>query len=516
MTRSVFPRFLPHSLSTDGWWLASQLKPEGELPRPEGASKSPGAWLFPILRSVLPLVVLADWLFWDRYIGLSLALFALAIVGSAMSLTWTETTRRTQIRALGVALLACLPTVNAIGFFPILFLLLGTISTVLILHERLTKEISRNIKTLLWFMGTGPIWIILDAITPAKEMDLEVQTRRLFGAWILPVGLGLIFLALFAQANPVLETVILDHLNLDWLDPALVGRMIFWLGVLCLCWPFIHMRDARPSVSKQARKAVTAPFWLCPEAIRNALLLFNALFVVQTAMDLSYLWGGVELPDGMTYASYAHRGAYPLLVTSALAGLFMLIATGFGPLTPATKGLLYLWIAQNLWLVISAVLRLNLYVAFYSLTYLRVAAFIWMALVLVGLVLIAIRLRNNRSNAWVVSRIAGTGLLTLYLGCFVNFADMIAHYNVSHSQEMSGHGLKLDRRYLCSLGPQAYPAADRFWRETGSPIAGFHGSSGEFAGRLADGFWRHHQSWRDWGLRDHRLARYLRAQFGET
>jgi hypothetical protein len=40
-----------------------------------------------------------------------------------------------------------------------------------------------------------------------------------------------------------------------------------------------------------------------------------------------YLWGSATLPDGLTYADYAHRGAYPLIVTALLAGWFAIVAT---------------------------------------------------------------------------------------------------------------------------------------------------------------------------------------------
>ena len=58
--------------------------------------------------------------------------------------------------------------------------------------------------------------------------------------------------------------------------------------------------------------------------------MFNALFAVQTVLDLTYLWGGVALPDGMTYATYAHRGAYPLIVTALLAAGFVLVDDAAG------------------------------------------------------------------------------------------------------------------------------------------------------------------------------------------
>ena len=138
-------------------------------------------------------------------------------------------------------------------------------------------------------------------------------------------------------------------------------------------------------------------------AILRALLVFNLMFAVQTVLDAAYLWGGVALPDGMSYASYAHRGAYPLIVTALLAAGFVLAAMRPGSATSndgLIRWLVYLWVAQNIVLVISSILRLDLYVGIYALTYWRVAAFIWMGLVAAGLVLIIARIAGGKSNRW--------------------------------------------------------------------------------------------------------------------
>jgi hypothetical protein len=79
----------------------------------------------------------------------------------------------------------------------------------------------------------------------------------------------------------------------------------------------------------------------------RSLILFSAIFAVQTSLDVLYLIYGVDLPDGMTYAQYAHRGAYPLLVAALLAGWFVLIAFRPGGLTEChtpTRCLVQLWI----------------------------------------------------------------------------------------------------------------------------------------------------------------------------
>jgi hypothetical protein len=111
-------------------------------------------------------------------------------------------------------------------------------------------------------------------------------------------------------------------------------------------------------------------------------------------------------------------------------------------------------------LVLSSMLRLDLYVEVYSLTEWRCAAFVWMLLVVVGLVLIVARIVLNRSNGWLVWANAAMLALTLYVCSLVDFSGMIARFNVMHSREVAGAGEPIDMAYLYRLGPAALPALD--------------------------------------------------------
>ena len=133
-----------------------------------------------------------------------------------------------------------------------------------------------------------------------------------------------------------------------------------------------------------------------------ALVAVILIFALQNGLDIAFLWSGARLPDGMTFAGYAHRGAYPLIATALLAGLFVLVTLRPGsPLAASatTRRLVYLWIGQNVLLVASTILRTLDYVDAYSLTRLRIAALVWMALVAAGLVLICWRIWARRSGA---------------------------------------------------------------------------------------------------------------------
>jgi hypothetical protein len=196
-------------------------------------------------------------------------------------------------------------------------------------------------------------------------------------------------------------------------------------------------------------------------AMLRSLVLFNLLFALQSTLDLTYLWGGATLPNGLSHAQYAHRGAYPLIVTALLAAGFALIAMrpgGPAETSRLIRPLVLAWIGQNILLVISSIFRLDLYIAAFSLTYLRLAAFIWMGLVATGLALMLIQIIRRKSVSWLLSANAISLALTLYGCCFLNAPWLVAHYNVEHSWQVTGSGPSLDLEYLVSLGsPQILP-----------------------------------------------------------
>jgi hypothetical protein len=343
---------------------------------------------------------------------------------------------------------------------------------------------------------------------------METSTPGWLGslvAWIVPLSVFAVFLALFSSANPLIEHRLMQ-IDLRALFEFLgSGRMFFWILIVCGIWPLIHRRFKprpvrRPEVNTSALQPSNLDFLFGVQATSRSLILFNALFALQTGLDLAYLWGGASLPDGMSHAEYAHRGAYPLIVTALLAAAFVLIA--MRPGGPAQhsrliRPLVLLWTGQNILLVGSSIFRLDLYVAAFSLTYLRLAAFIWMGLVAAGLVLMLVQIALRKPNSWLVAANAVSLALVLYACCFINTPRLVASYNVEHSREIAGSGPNLDLKYLEWLGPQAEPALRPYVKEMPAlqSVISKH--------RCRDNYLRSYRNWRGWSFRTWRLERYL-------
>lgn len=240
-----------------------------------------------------------------------------------------------------------------------------------------------------------------------------------------------------------------------------------------------------------------APAWLKPASVRVTLVVLNLLMGVQTALAAGYLWGGVELPAGITHAEYARRGAYPLVATALPTGLLALVSRPSAAGRPGLRLLLGLWLAQNLVLVLSSLLRPDLYVEAWGLTRLRLAAGVWMGLVAGGLALTAWQVARDRSNGWLLVRVALMAGVVLYGLCFVSLGGIVARMNVDRFERTGA----LDGAYLCDLGPAALAALAAHAARTGDRLC----RPAQIAPRQAE-------DWRDCGFRMWRLGRYAEAR----
>ena len=471
---------------------------------------------FPVKTAIaVALAALADWLFYGHAIGLSAAIFALAVACGSLLANRAALSRKPTTIA-GILLLAALvPAIEEFNAASLAFLVLSLGIALLLAtnHERLGRDELAAALCDLYLVG--PFRFFRDFVSAFNLPALKSG----FAVWLIPVSLSGIFLLLLASANPLLEKWIglMNPGNTaSYLSPA---RLLFWAMALSVVWPFIHVRWRRKhEVATSVAEAVTPAKEARPDrleffgvtTILRSLILFNLLFSVQTALDVTYLWGNAKLPDDITYASYAHRGAYPLILTALLAAGFVLAA--MRPGGPAEKStiirpMVYLWVAQNVLLVASAILRLHLYVQIYLLTWWRVAAFVWMLVVMAGLLLIVARIALNRSNGWLIGANLITLTAALYVCSLVNFAAIIADYNVSHSREATGKGVAIDLYYLLNLGPQALPAIDR-----AIVLRGYDPALVSHRGSLVEQQRREMNSWRNWGFRSWRLQRTLDAQ----
>ncbi|RLJ59549.1 uncharacterized protein DUF4173 [Litoreibacter meonggei] len=442
---------------------------------------------------LIGLVLLADFLFWEHSLGVSLIIYSAALSGAAY-LNLRPVMKRQELTILAVIWVACaLPVLEYVQLASLSFLSAGHFGVLIWMATRSPLAgIARNLARLSYIVPEF-LWSSWPSIgrSVAARQHFKIQREALSG-WIVPIGVGGVFLLLFLLANPVLENWADRLFDMD-LSQNTLRRVAFGIVVAVVVLPFAVFRHFAKAFSDSEfhleSQLDVEGHLLNAKSITNSLLVFNVMFLFQNATDIAFLWGGSALPDGMNYATYAHKGAYPLMATSVLAGVFAVMSRRYLKASAMLKGLLAVWIAQNIFLVGSALTRLDLYVDAYGLTFLRMRAGIGMALVLVGMVLLIWQLWRSKSNAWVTNVFAAVTVLTLYICCFVNFGYVIAKSNVAHPER------RLDIRYLCDETPGGIAVVLAESKRRGLKLCSFYYSNRSV--QIED--------WRSWSFRQARL-----------
>lgn len=507
MSKHLIINGLPDRLRLDGWWLdATTTDADGtpSNPPPQSSPATAGSRGLRGLLGLALLVLIADVLFWHHAPGLSLAIFALLLSAAMLAAKPDRPSPQTWVTVLGLELICNLPVIEQVQLLSVLFSLAGLIGLAAWVALGRLVDWGQSLRIFLRISTIGAAMLGADAVRRLDKAQVRSSVVHQASALLLPMTVGLVFLLLLTAANPVLQRLV-EQIDLrDLLDPELFWRALFWCIAASLIWPYLHLDQGwlggasrPPKVSTRGRNPLAV--FVNPASVRNSLVLFNLLFMIQTVMDIGVLTGGMTLPDGMSFATYAHRGAYPLVVTALLAGVFAITTRHMIGDNVILRGLVFLWLGQNMLLVLSAAFRLGAYVEAYALTQLRLAAFIWMALVLVGLCLTVVQIVRHRDNAWLVRSNLLVLAGTLYLCCFVNFAQVIAGYNLRHHTSLA----RLDTAYVCRLGEQALPMIDAFEATTGRLLCGPYGQHRPVFAPIRD--------WREWGFRKWRLQRYLDA-----
>ena len=414
------------------------------------------------LIAAVGLVALADYFFWQQQqVGSSWGVLALALAIVAVLVRPAVWRRKGAWIAGALALLYGAALADNPSILALLLFAIALTVTILLPATARFGDGWQWVQRLA-FQGVHlPATVISDLLqwsrVRRRSTTKRVKATALLAQLTLPVLGSAIFLMLFSTANPVLETW-LQRLHLPAFDPQLLTRALLWLAIFHLVWLQLRPRPLRAVIGTfEGRGDLTTPGF-SPSALRLSLIAFNAVFALQNMMDLAYLGGLAVLPEGMTLADYAHRGAYPLIATALLAGLFTLIALRPGSSSardPLTRRLLMAWIAQNVLLVAMSAERTLDYVRAYSLTEWRIAALAWMALVAIGLVLTAWRMLADKSSSWLINSNLVAALAVLTPFTLIDMGGVAAQWNVRHAKEVGGQGASLDLCYLGSIGASA-------------------------------------------------------------
>lgn len=265
----------------------------------------------------------------------------------------------------------------------------------------------------------------------ARPRKLRVRTV------LVPAGIALAFLLIFAQANPVLAR---------WADAwrgaldVTPGRVLFWLA--CVWIAAALLRPVGQAVRIGAPGGALEE-WLRAKGVDDCAMAFgtlaavNLVFLAFNALDFGYLWLHAKLPEGITYSEYSHRGVAWLTLALALSSL-VLGGLFSGPLRDhPRRGRLvawaHAWAAQNLVLAAGTFRRIQMYVDYNGLTRLRVVGIAGTALVVAGLLLMAWKVHRGKGVLWLLRCDIAALFVALSLLALLPIDAIVSRFNAGRA-----------------------------------------------------------------------------------
>jgi hypothetical protein len=412
-----------------------------------------------------------DFLFYGKALGISVLLFVLLLIVALFGLGWLEGVRpawRNLWLLAPLIFFAAMIFVRAnptLTFFNVMALLalLGFVAYFYAAGR--VDEMGLLGYPLL------PLWMGMNVTIQAGPLvkdGMDWKSTRERSRGLMPIMRGLLLalpvLAVFSCLLSSADLVFADYLErlfrLDFLPnleelPIILGAA--WLIGGGLAYALGHAAKDESSVEKALGTLAPASILGSTEAV-TLLTAVDILFGVFVWIQFAYLFGGREniKVDGYTYAEYARRGFFELVVVSVLSlglvlSLHWLTRRETKRQGRIFKGLSSLMVAFVLVILASAFQRLQLYEGAYGYTELRLYSHVFMVWLAATFVWFLVMLWYRPGRFAIGAFVAALGfLITLNA---INPDAFIAEQNLARYWQTG----KLDVSYLTGLSDDAVP-----------------------------------------------------------
>lgn len=428
-----------------------------------GLAALAAAWLF-------------DFLFWQKFGGISFVLWTAVLIALGYFFAWREGKKPSgwsyvlTVLILGFALISAWRSESLTRFTSIVMAIAGLLLLVTTflnghwVNYRLLDYISQMGKSIWMGLSRGfGLFVHPEDPNVAPALPGQRSGARKLGSvalgFIIALPILIILGLMLVSADPIFGDLIKRLFSVDRL-PEYIFRFIYILvGAYVLVGLYLHaVLPTQPAERPDPQKQGIKPFL---GAIEGNIVLgaVNLLFIVFVVVQVRYLFGGSANINetGYTYAEYARKGFGELVGVAVLSLLLYLIfnsitrresraaRTGFSALS-------VLLIVNVLVILASSLMRLLMYEDAYGFSELRTYTHVfifWLAGLLVAAILLELLHRRGYFGLalmlTMVGYVASLGL--------INVDGFVTSQNI---QRVS-HGYDLDVEYLSRLSSDAVP-----------------------------------------------------------
>ena len=285
----------------------------------------------------------------------------------------------------------------------------------------------------------------------------STTTKNILKGLIIAIPLLVIILVLLSEADMMFNYYLRNIGNI-FAGVSLserIGRSIIITVVTLYMFSFLW--SFRYNELKPSKEAKFKKFWE-PVTIITLISVINIAYLIFTLIQFSYLYGGGlnTLPEGFSYAVYARRGFFELILVTLINFVVLLMSISFTKESSSRVNRIAnisysLLIIFTFNMLVSATYKMHLYEKAFGFTQLRI--FVQAFMLLIGIILVIVLLGVWKSRT-PVFKYAVIATLMIYVGLnYINVDRIIAKENILRYQETNN----IDLRYLRTLSYDAAP-----------------------------------------------------------
>lgn len=287
----------------------------------------------------------------------------------------------------------------------------------------------------------------MKAYLDREKNNEKSKTRYIILGILLSVPLVFILAALLSSADLVFARLLtkIFHFNVA---NVFLFLLLFFFGLYSAYCGIRYVADKDNDFAKPGHPLHE------PLPVIILSVSISLLYLLFSLVQFLYLFaGGLQLPSGITYADYARKGFFQLLLVCILNLLFVLLVKKKIQKSRTLDILLLTISCCTFVMIASSALRMYLYIRAYQLTFLRVFVLVALFTLTVLFVGVIIKILHERFDLLRFG-VAAIGILYC-LFAFSHSEYFIARYNLTHP----GVSGEIDTYYLLySMSADAAPA----------------------------------------------------------
>ncbi len=411
------------------------------------------------------ITLIYSFLFYKQAVGLNFCVFTLIII-TGLLLKNRDLVRRTNWRM--VMLGSLVSSISVVKYGNELAMLTNFISLLLLVGISMSEKSSVFFSLLhgAFSLICSPVFYFMNLSERIKNREDEPTTNRKWLLVLIPILITLLFFFIYRSSNSVFAAFT-NKINFQWIS---FGWIVFTLFGLIFLYGFLNPNkvdeiahiDEVDELNLHKKEEKEWKLFGRTIAIKDeyfsGIVMFisiNLLIGIVNLLDIHFIFIDSSLPKGMTYSQFLHQGVGMLVLSIAISILIILFyfrgELNFFEKNRTFKTLAYIWMIQNMLMLISVCMKNNLYIENYGLTYKRIGIYIYSVLSLAGLFTTLLKIYKIKINLYLV-RLNGWIFYAALLICsLINWDSLIVDFTRMNMKSY-------DRHYLMSLSDSTIPS----------------------------------------------------------